>query len=372
MEPQSNQPRNDAEQGFSFLDLIPGLPLRRRRRFTPSYREAPATAPAQPVYTVFDYNAEHLQEKKLPDATACKAFVDNQHVTWINVDGLAKEDVVMLCQHFGVHELLVSDILTIGQRAKMDELGEVLFAVLPMLYYNEVSGSVETEQVSLVLGSDFVLSFQEEPERDAFDRVRERLRKGYQRLRRAGPDYLFYELLDVIVDEYFLVMDKLADRIERLEERLLEGGKRVQLSQLSLLRREVMFLRRNVQPVRELLAGLNATDSELIAEKTEKYFKDVLDHTQQAHDYAEAQRDMMMNLQDLFLNQTNLRLNEVIKVFTIITTLLAPATVIGGIFGMNFDVIPLSHQQMGFWIAVAGMLIIPVVMLYWFRKKGWF
>jgi magnesium transporter len=185
-------------------------------------------------------------------------------------------------------------------------------------------------------------------------------------------DFLFYSLIDHIVDHYFVVMEKLGERIENLEEDVVRSPNTRSLAKINILRKEMIVLKRSIAPVRELVAGILRSESELIEERTEKYFKDVYDHIIQANDLAENYRDMMMNLQDLYLSNVNLKMNEVMKVMAVVTCLLAPATVIGGIFGMNFDRIPLLHNKWGFFISVGIMLLIPLAMLRIFVKRGWF
>ena len=202
--------------------------------------------------------------------------------------------------------------------------------------------------------------------------MRDRLRAGNPKLRNSQADYLCYSLIDIIVDSYFSIIDKINERIERLEDALILQKERAALGKISILRREIMVMRRSVMPVRELVNSFIRSESDLLEERHEKYYKDVYDHITQANEYVENHRDMVMNLQDLSMSQINLRMNEIMKVFTLLATLMAPATVIGGIFGMNFDVIPLAHQQMGFYVTVAIMLAIPLLMLIWFKRKGWF
>lgn len=327
----------------------------------------------EPVYSVFDFDAAGYEEKKNVAFDDCTGYITSGRVTWINVDGIKRSEVENLSAHYGVHHLLVEDIISAGQRPKMDDSENVIFCLLPMLYYNDNTGQVESEQVSIILGKDFVISFQEDPLRDVFDPVRERIRNNTSRLRRGTADYLCYSLIDIIVDSYFGIIEKINDRIERLEDiLLLHRREQATLSRLSILRREVMVLRRSILPVKELVQGFVKSDSDLLEEEHEKYYKDVLDHITLANEYVENHRDMVMNLQDLSMSQINLRMNEVMKVFTLLATLMAPATVIGGMFGMNFDVIPLSHQKEGFYITVGLMLFIPLLMLIYFKRKGWF
>jgi len=321
---------------------------------------------------VYDYDAAAVEERTLPSITDCYPYLDTNKNTWINVDGIRKSDVETLCNHFGVHPLIQEDIQSVGQRPKMDEIDNVLFCICNMLFYNETNFTVEQEQISIVLGRNFVISFQEEEEKDVFNPIREKLKIAASKIRQSGSDYLCYAMIDMIVDNYFAVMEKLGERIENIEEEIQNNANSKALAKINSLRKEMIVLKRSIAPVREVINGFIRTDSELIEEKTLKYYKDIYDHIIQANDLAENYRDITMTLQDLYLNNVNLRMNEVMKVMAVVTCLLAPATVIGGIFGMNFEKIPWLHNDRGFFVAVGAMLIIPLGMVWMFRKKGWF
>lgn len=321
---------------------------------------------------VYDYDKDSLTEKNLNSPAESYCYQDSQRVTWINIDGLKSKDVDEMCEHFNVHPLIAEDILSIGQRPKFDEINRTLYCLLSMLYYNETERSVETEQISIILGNNFVLTFQEDASKDVFNPLRDKLQIEGSKLRQNGADFLFYSLIDMIVDNYFIVMEKLGEDIEELEENIIRRADANSLSQINILRKEMIVLKRNITPVRDLVNGILRSESELIDEKTEKYFKDIYDHIVQANDLAENYRDMMINLQDLYLSKVNLKMNEVMKVMAVVTCLLAPATVIGGIFGMNFSKIPWLHNQYGFYIAVSIMFIIPAWMIVMFKRKGWF
>jgi magnesium transporter len=322
--------------------------------------------------TVYDFNAVQLQSKKLESVEESFHYKENDHVSWINVDGLRKKEVNLICEHFGIHPLIAEDILSCGQRPKMDEVENILYCLLNMLYFNPVTRTVEHEQVSIVLGNNFVITFQEDPKRDVFDPVREKIKLQGTKLRQRNADYLCYSLLDLIVDNYFFVMEKLGDSIELVEEEVIRNSNTRSLARINQLRKELIVLKRNIAPVRDLIGGIIRSESELLDDRTTKYFKDVHDHIIQAYDLSENYRDVMISMQDLYINNVNLRMNEVMKVMAIVTCLMAPATVIGGIFGMNFDIIPIAHNQWGFYTAVGIMLIIPLVMLYLFKRRGWF
>lgn len=322
--------------------------------------------------SLYDYDAQTIEAKELSDTPSCMPYLDSPKVTWINIDGLRKKEVEEICNHFGIHYLIIEDILSVGQRPKMDVMNGILFCSLSMLYFNDKYSTVETEQISIVLGKNFVISFQEDDARDVFNPLREKLKINGSKIRQYGPDFLFYSLIDMIVDNFYVVMEKLGERIEGLEEDIVRSANKRSLAKINMLRKEMIFLKRSVSPVRELINGILRSESELIDERTEKYFKDVYDHIIQANELAENYRDMMMNLQDLYLSNVNLKTNEVMKVMAVVTCLLAPATVIGGIFGMNFDKLPYIHHQYGFYIAAGLMFIVPVCMIWIFKRRGWF
>lgn len=328
--------------------------------------------PDKTIIGVYEYNAEQVKLEQIEKVDDCYKYLSTTEVTWINLDGLRKADIDQICTLFGIHPLIAEDIFSSGQRPKMDELNQLLFALLNMLYFNETTGSVESEQISIVLGSNFVLSFQEDPSRDVFNPLREKIKVAGSKIRQSNSDYLFYSLIDMIVDNYFVIMEQLGEKIEDLEEDIAQRPDTRTLSKINQLRKEMIFLKRNISPVREMINGILRSESYLIEDRTEKYFKDIYDHIIQANELAENYRDIMINLQDLYLSNVNLKMNEVMKVMAVVTCLLAPATVIGGIFGMNFNRIPWLHNPNGFFITVGLMLIIPVWMIWMFNKRGWF
>jgi magnesium transporter len=329
---------------------------------------------AQQVFvTVYDYNTEELEERQVVNVEDCLQYQSSNRITWINIDGLRKADVEKIANRFDIHPLLVEDILSINQRPKIEEMNTIMFFLLNMLYYNGENRTVELEQISIVLGKDFVISFQEDATRDVFNPLRTRLKMANSKIRQSKADYLCYTMLDLIVDNYFLVMEKLGERIESLEEDVIRRSDTQSLAKINQVRKELIVLKRNIAPVRDILSNVQRSDSDLLEDRTTKYFNDVYDHIIQAYELSENYRDIMVSMQDLYINNVNLRMNEVMKVMAIVTCLMAPATVIGGIFGMNFDEnVNFFHQQWGFYTAVAVMLLIPILMLGIFRKRGWF
>lgn len=328
--------------------------------------------PEKTLISVYEFNNSEVNFEQVENVEDCYKYLTSPNISWINFDGLKKDDIDKICYHFNIHPLIAEDIFSSGQRPKMDELNQLLFCLLNMLYFNEQFLSVESEQISIVLGFNFVISFQEDASRDVFNPLREKIKASGSKIRQSGADYLFYSLIDLIVDSYFVIMEKLGEKIEGLEEDISERPDTHTLAKINMLRKEMIFLKRNISPVREIINSILRSESELIEDKTEKYFKDVYDHIIQANELAENYRDMMINLQDLYLSNVNLKMNEVMKVMAVVTCLLAPATVIGGIFGMNFNRIPWLHNPYGFFIAVGLMLVIPIWMIRVFRKRGWF
>ena len=321
---------------------------------------------------IHEYKAESLKQHEFDDVNEVIRFKHTPNTAWINIDGLRKADVELICTHFGIHPLIIEDILSINQRPKMDEISDIIYCLLNMLYYNNTNNTVEQEQISIILGKNYVISFQEDATRDVFNPLRERLKIPNSKLRQNSAEYLCYSLLDLIVDNYFVVMEELVTCIEQLEEDVIRQSDTRSLARINKLRKELIVLKRNITPVRDLINGIIRSESDLLQEMNTKYFKDIYDHILQAHDLTENYRDVLMNIQDLYISNVNLKMNQVMKVMAIVTCLLAPPTVIVGIFGMNFDVIPFAHTHVGFYLTVFMTLIIPAIMLWIFKRRGWF
>ena len=322
---------------------------------------------------VYDYNNNSIKEVELKDVAHLVQFKNNNNVSWINIDGLKKADIEEICSEFDIHPLIIEDILSKGQRPKMDEIDKIQYCLLNMLYFNDEHSSVEVEQISIVLGVNFVITFQEDPERDVFNILREKLKIQQTKIRQKGADYLCYSLLDLIVDHYYVVMEKLGEKIEMLEEEIIKNADVHSLARINSFRKEFIVLRRNVAPVRELINGFIKSESDLLDDSVKKYFKDIYDHIIQANDLVDNYRDMVNNLQELYISKVNLKLNEVMKVMAVVTCVLAPATVIGGIFGMNFQTIPFAKSNWAFYFTVFFMLVVvPVTMIFIFKKRKWF
>ncbi|MFT4203293.1 MAG: magnesium/cobalt transporter CorA [Chitinophagaceae bacterium] len=322
--------------------------------------------------TVVDYNEQEAHEYHPERLEDCFPFRDNANVTWVNLSGLDKDEVHRLCMHYQIHYLFEQDILSHGQRPKMDEQDNIIFCLLNMLRIDEQTERLDKEQVSIVLGPGFVITFQEEPYFDAFKSIRENIKSGQNRIRLKGADFLCYSMLDAIVDDYSAIIDDYGDRIENYEDDLvLKKNYNFSISNMIHIRKDLTLLRRNIIPVREIISNLLKTSNTLIEKNTERYFKDIYDHILQAQDIMESYHDTMVNLHDLYLNKSSLKMNESMNVMAVVTCLLAPATVFSGIFGMNFEHIPYLHAPHSFYVLIAIVLVIMLFMLVIFRVKRW-
>ncbi|NIM59239.1 MAG: magnesium/cobalt transporter CorA [Candidatus Aminicenantes bacterium] len=321
--------------------------------------------------TIIDYDEKQFQEKDARTVEECFPFKDTPTVTWINVDGVHQVDVIEnIGKHFELHPLVREDIMNTEQRPKMEDFERYIYIVLKMLYYDEIKNETKIEQVSLILGENFVISFQE-MEGDIFDPIRERIRNGKGRIRRMGADYLAYALLDAIVDKYFLILEKLGERIESMEEEVMSNPKPEIFQEIHRLKREMIFLRKSVWPLREVINALERGESSLIRESSRIYLKDVYDHTIQVIDTVETFRDMVSGMHDTYLSVVSNRMNEVMKVLTIIATIFIPLTFIAGIYGMNFKFMPELEWRWAYFAIWIVILIVAIFMVIFFRRKKW-
>jgi magnesium transporter len=236
---------------------------------------------------VYDYNHTLIEEMSVEKVEDSFHFLQSDKISWINVDGIRKTDVEKICEHYNIHYLIAEDIQSVNQRAKTDEIDGILYCVLNMIYFNDTHGSVESEQVSVILGKNYVITFQEDAKRDVFNPIREKLKIQASKVRNSSADYLCYMMLDLIVDNYFIVMEKLGERVENLEEDIAKNPNNRTLAKINMLRKEMIVLKRTIAPVRELVNGFLKSESPLLTEANEKYYKDVYDHIVQANDLAE-------------------------------------------------------------------------------------
>lgn len=323
------------------------------------------------IVTVIDFKDDYFEERTVADVADCFPFRDSDSTTWINVDGLHDVNgLKAISDYFGIHPLVQEDIVNAHQRPKVEEFDEYLFVITHMLNATTDPFDIHAEQISLILGRNFVISFQEQPG-DVFDPVRERLRKGKGRIRGWGADYLAYTLLDAVVDNYFLILEKAGDLIETLEEELLITPTPAHLQLVHHYKREMILMRRAVWPLREVIGFLERAESDLIQERVSPFLRDVYDHTIQVAESVETFRDMLSGLQDLYLSSISNKMNEVMKVLTIAATIFVPLTFIAGIYGMNFEVMPELSWKWSypiFWVVIVSA---TTGMIVFFRRRNY-
>jgi magnesium transporter len=328
--------------------------------------------PGKTSINLIEYDADLLKERQISSLDECSIRTPPPTITWVNVEGLSQLEVM---QHFGscygIHPLVLEDILTTDQRPKAEDFTDYLYLVLKMLSLDKGSGAIKKEQVSIILGEHFVISFQEGLDGDVFGPVRERLNNQQGRLRTSGADFLVHALLDIIVDNYFLVLEKLGERIEEIEEDLVDNPTTMTMHAIYGLKREMLFLHKAIWPLREVVGSLQRRDSKLITDATVIYLRDLYDHTIQVVDTLETLRDMLSGMLDIYLSSVSNRLNAVMKVLTIIATIFMPLTFLAGVYGMNFKHMPELEWRWGYPALWLLMLGIAVAMMFFFRKKKW-
>ncbi len=326
----------------------------------------------QAQITVIDYNATEIKEEILTSAADCQAYVGKSSVTWINVVGLHDTDLLQeIGDAFGLHPLVLEDVANTGQRPKMEDHADYIFMALKMLYRPEDDDGVVAEQISMVLGTNYVLTFQEVRD-DVFDRIRERIRTSAGRIREEGCDYLAYALVDSIVDNYFAVLEALGDRIEALHDAVTAKAKPETLTEIHQLKREMVYLRKCLWPLREMVGNLESAENKLIDEKLAPYIRNVYGHTIQIIDNLESLRDMLSGTLDIYMTVVSNRMNEVMRVLTVIATIFMPLTFVAGIYGMNFEVMPELKWPWGYAMAWSIMITMAIGMTIFFKRKRWF
>ncbi len=320
---------------------------------------------------IIDYSENQLEETEVNTIEDIFPYRDKNNVTWINIDGLHDVGVMeKIGEHFNLHPLMLEDILNTDKRPEIEDYGEYIFMVIKMLYYDEIEKIVKAEQLSIVVGNNIVFTFQERVG-DVFNPLRERIRKGKGRLRKSGTDYLAYALLDTIVDNYFIILEKFSDAIEAIEDELINSINKNTIKEIHRMKREMVFLRKSVWPVRELVNGLERSESALIDESLSIYIRDLYDHTVQVIDTIETMREMVSGMLDIYLTSASNRMNEVMKVLTIMASIFIPLTFIAGIYGMNFEGMPELHASWGYPFTLSLMLIVAISMILYFKRKKW-
>ncbi len=324
----------------------------------------------RPEITLMEYDGSELVERSFASIAESRAYQPGKATLWLNVYGLHEPEVLAeIGRRFGLHPLVLEDILNTGQRPKVDDYDEYIYLVTHFLTLDPATHEIRADQVSIVVGTSFVLSFQER-RTGWFDPIRERLRGDKGPTRRLGADYLGYSLLDAVVDRYFVVLDELSDQVEQLEEELLEGVTPALLPRIHHFKRETLALRRTAWPLREVLNTLQRGEARFFRPDTLIYLRDVYDHTVHIIESLDGTRDLIASLLDMYLSSVSNRLNQQVRVLTTITVLFMPAALIAGIFGMNFRSMPWLEAGDGFSYALGLMLLVACVMgaAFWLRR----
>lgn len=322
--------------------------------------------------TAIDYTESLYNESEFQDISNCFPFKETSSTSWINIDGIHNTEIIeALGNHFGHHPLLMEDILNTLSRPKLEEYEDYVFLNLKMLGINKEQNAIISEQVSLILGKNYVISFQEQPG-DIFDSIRVRIRESKGNIRKRKADYLFYRLIDTVVDHYFFIIEHLSERIEKLEDIILVTQSTHILHQIQDLKTQLIQIRKAISPLREAVSLLQKDEVKLIHKNTLQYFRDVYQNLIQVSESIDIYREMTKNLMDLYQSGINNRMNQVMQVLTVIATIFIPLTFIVGIYGMNFDNMPELHWKYGYFIIWGIMVTVVLFMLKYFKRKKWF
>jgi magnesium transporter len=320
---------------------------------------------------VIDYDQNQLSEKELQDISEGLAYKNSSTVSWININGVHDLKLINeIGKGFGLHALVLEDIVNTGQRPRMEEYDNYMFFALKMMSYESADGKIHSEQLTMVLGETFLLTFQEQPG-DVFEPVRERIRKQKGRIRKVGIDYLAYALLDSVIDNYLFIIERLGEEIEEIETEILDNPTQEVLSRINAYKREMNYLRKTIRPAREFILQLSRVDSDQIQPETVPFFKDLLDLANQAVDAIDSYREMLSDHLNIYDSRISNRLNEIMKVLTIFSAIFIPLTFIAGIYGTNFENLPELHYHYSYFIMWGVMVVVALFMLRFFRRKDW-
>ncbi|MEX1002879.1 MAG: magnesium/cobalt transporter CorA [Crocinitomicaceae bacterium] len=319
-----------------------------------------------------DFNETVLDEKSVDELADLAAAKENQTVSWVNVDGIHNASIIKnIGELFEIDALVLEDIMNTGHRPKVEEHENFTFIIIKMLHYNEQEEHIESEQVSIVLGKTFVISFQEK-EGDVFDPIRDRIRKALGRVRQKGTDYLAYTLIDIIIDNYFNIIEILGDELEELEVQVLEKPNDALLNDLQWLKKELVKVRKAIYPLREMTRFLSTGGSLFLEKETLKYYRDAYDHSISVIDSIESYVEVTNSIRDLYMSNMSNKMNKIMKVLTIMASLFIPLTFIVGVYGMNFEYMPELAMRYGYFVVWGIMIVITGGMIYYFKKKDWF
>ena len=322
--------------------------------------------------TVLHYSADYVEESNPKSMAEVITLIQSfKGVAWINIDGLHDEkSIEEICTYLNIHKLSMEDILSVGQRPKLEEYQDYIQAVLKILTLDSTDETIEYEQLSFILKGNILVTFQEKTG-DVFDSVRNRIKEGKGNVRKRGADYLLYALLDLVVDHYFIVLENFGEKLEDLETELLNNPDKTTLNKLHRLRRETLLLRRTVYPLREMIGRFEKLEEPLISNNIKVFIRDLYDHTIKVIENIEVLRDMTSGLLDLYMNTTSNKMNEIMKVLTIMTSIFIPLTFIAGVYGMNFTNMPELRYKYGYFVILGVMAVVVLGMLYFLNRKKW-
>ena len=321
---------------------------------------------------LIDYSTHDYVEEDIENIEQCFEFKDDRSITWINIDGIHDTEILgRLGDCFGFHPLILEDILNTQQRPKVEDFTDYVYVVMKMIDYERGVKQISFEQVSLILGKNYLISFQEKP-LEIYEPIRNIIKLDKSKIRKTGPDYLAYLLMDSIVDNYFRVLEDIGERIENIENRIITNPEQKTLKTIYNLKRDMLFMRKSVWPLREVISKLERGEISLIRNSTRIYMRDIYDHTIQITDTIETYRDMLSGMIDIYLSSTSNRLNGVLKILTVIATIFIPVTFIASIYGMNFKYMPEFAWRWSYPVVWIVILVIIVSMLIYFKKKKWF
>lgn len=325
----------------------------------------------QVTIEIIDYTPDNATELNADNAEKLKKYVDQQNPTWININGIFDSNLMEeIGKIFEIHPLSLEDIMNTGQRPKYEDFDHYLFVTLKMLTFNKEKHIIESEQVSIIMNKNCVLTFQEK-KGDVFDCVRERIRNGKGRIRKMRTDYLAYSLMDAIIDNYFYILESIGDKLEEAEQNLVSSPDFSTLKIIHHLKQEMLYMRKAIWPLRDLVSGVQRNESSLISQDTSIYYRDLHDHTIQVIDTMETYRDMISGMQDVYLSSVSNRMNEVMKILTIFAAIFIPLTFIAGIYGMNFEHMPELKWKWGYFGVLTLMASIASIMILYFKKHKW-
>ena len=321
--------------------------------------------------SLIKYNQDKVNFDKVEEISQLNQFIKKDVVNWLNVSGLHQPEIIeQIGDQFGIHSLVLEDIMNTEQRPKVEVYDDYIFIVVKMMRYDEQNEELDVEQLSIILGENYVITFQEK-EGDVFDRLRENMKKWKGRLRKKGADYLAYALVDAVVDHYFLVLEQFGDEIEVMEDRVFVDPDPEMVSEIQRMKGDMIYIRKAVWPLRESISLLMRDETPFISSDSQIFLRDLYDHTIQVIDTVETFREMVSSLLDVYLSSISNRMNEVMKVLTIIATIFIPLTFIAGIYGMNFEHMPelkMSWAYPAIWVV---FVIVSIVMVIYFRRKKW-